>query len=1399
MAQFLWRCDTKTKDESSEEDEDQLGQEGHHITLVQLKAIRVKYEMLQDEHDVQELDEPTFVSMLQAVLPKDFTRRELRRLFRHVDANANGSVDWDEFSSFVLQSGQQRKQGQGRNMTYIKPERADGQRRTAYRNPDHHSGPTTAILCSSRGGKYYTCGRDGYVKVWQSGTLELEQSLYCGGRWATDAVFLKNESRLAVCSMDKIVSVFDLNYHERKGVPPYARLMRAFVGKQAMNGKSGGKVLSMPDEKKTTYVGGQTQGVLDVTQKKPIQRGGEPQHVEMCTLEDFNDFAMCIATHDRYTCLGLKTGCLNLYDFNSTAKMIPCEASFQLHNGPISSMRSAQYIDAVITAGWDDTIQLLSLERQKIIRTLGGTERGEREKSIFAMDWSERHRLLATAAAERTILMWNPYIPKPVYKLEGHNQQLVTVYFNPVYDQLFSLSLDKAIKIWDLRTMKCLQTISNEEMSLNSEDALSTLAFDKNRGALVCVSGCPTVYPLKASLAKFPPEPVYLGHQNPILDVKGGLLGDQQVIFTCDSERVCVWSAATGARMYSWYAHNSGDYSDRVVAIDTDENSRRVILAFPDKVKIVNCTNGQVLSELVLVGEGDLPSVDGREVTAVLYLFGKDGRQVLACAGSSIVVWEDGSSKAAKGFTRYSLHCDVAKSIHERNRCVDDTTVLTCCCKVERADGQAATIALGTDRNMVAIYSTTREALVYTLGECNKTVSIEELSYNKAWDALLVCTENRVSIVGMKQRATLFTLSHSRLSPATGAIHSAHATEDGRRIVTSDEDGTVYIWHIDPSAYAVADLAPSGSGTPPPLPARGYGTSFANGMPTHSNSPFDLASPLHASTSADVTIGVTPPTQATPQNTLSGSPIIVSRNSKKDEPVASHLGCTCALQRRMHQGPAAAVLIVEAPSLDDMEECMSPGRSPTPQLPDRPLQLFSGGLDCSVSTMLLETGEFVGVLGWDAKYHLDDATTFANPRDFDPTVVSRPNLSVAAPSSMLKERKPKSPKAKGGKVAPPRSPRTPARKRQGLSLHIGEPSSPQHSASPRHASPRATRSSSRCVRTPQSPNKSVTFDVQGSGSPAEPGSPTAEPTFTLPPLPRRGLTAAAHEKKVLLRTVQAKKPAFTMESNIRTSELDIPDLPVLRATDTERARPKRFRKHRKDVGLRLGGKRPKAPEGMGYSESEVDWKVGPSADELRFGEVRVPHMEDVDIHSPDALLRQTRAERSEEAAQHPLALIQRAHPRERSPSPPPAPAPITNTPSPACYPLTPIPPAAALSATERRRPARPLLASLSHDADDEMSPSSPGKASSPVPSDGGFSARAKKRNTIHALTATFPESMDSSMVGVGARQVMRLMQRGRKQDWALRANSKLRCPQVDLNIRVPKRKLHRRALPATLP
>ena len=84
----------------------------------------------------------------------------------------------------------------------------------------------------------------------------------------------------------------------------------------------------------------------------------------------------------------------------------------------------------------------------------------EHTKGVLALAFSTTHTLLFSAGFDHEICAWNPYIDTLVYKLRQHNAPLISVTCPPealsASPQLISADIEGIVKIWDIRSFRCV-------------------------------------------------------------------------------------------------------------------------------------------------------------------------------------------------------------------------------------------------------------------------------------------------------------------------------------------------------------------------------------------------------------------------------------------------------------------------------------------------------------------------------------------------------------------------------------------------------------------------------------------------------------------------------------------------------------------------------------------------------------------------------------------------------------------------------------------------------------------------------------------------------------------------------------------------------------------------------
>lgn len=101
---------------------------------------------------------------------------------------------------------------------------------------------------------------------------------------------------------------------------------------------------------------------------------------------------------------------------------------------------------------------------------------------IYSFDYCKGYKFVVSCGLSRRVVVWDPYRCREINTLSGHNASgpdikpvflsllsdssigfstVQKVLVNEEKHQIVSLSVDKIIKVWDVRNFKCIQTITN--------------------------------------------------------------------------------------------------------------------------------------------------------------------------------------------------------------------------------------------------------------------------------------------------------------------------------------------------------------------------------------------------------------------------------------------------------------------------------------------------------------------------------------------------------------------------------------------------------------------------------------------------------------------------------------------------------------------------------------------------------------------------------------------------------------------------------------------------------------------------------------------------------------------------------------------------------------------------
>eukprot|EP00976_Prorocentrum_cordatum_P075876 1182075-Prorocentrum_minimum.AAC.3 len=67
------------------------------------------------------------------------------------------------------------------------------------------------------------------------------------------------------------------------------------------------------------------------------------------------------------------------------------------------------------------------------------------------------------AGSDHDAFIWNPFVDRCTFRLQGHNHSLVKAICVPNSPQIITADVERTIKIWDCRNFHCMQTLQLDE------------------------------------------------------------------------------------------------------------------------------------------------------------------------------------------------------------------------------------------------------------------------------------------------------------------------------------------------------------------------------------------------------------------------------------------------------------------------------------------------------------------------------------------------------------------------------------------------------------------------------------------------------------------------------------------------------------------------------------------------------------------------------------------------------------------------------------------------------------------------------------------------------------------------------------------------------------------------
>jgi len=529
------------------------------------KELRKLKDRFQDRNGQQiKLTLDQFVKALSANQPHPDSQAqseqwhsELATLFKKIDASCTETVNWEEFTNYMLLHMPGFNAGDGACELSHNPQGCDalagawGSGHTDMINcvavisdVGVGSGNASTSAGSSGSGlrRYVTAGRDGIVKVWFP-TLTLQRAIDVGQRrsWLSSCCWMPKSRHLAVAS-----SSFKIYFYDSSFSPT--------------------PVAHIAHNEGTPLCLGYTEPSYesDGREKEILMVGDNNGYVTVYPMDD--DWAEQESKSD-----------------NDPLRFKSKPSRQLYHTDWVTKVGFVSELQAMVTCGLDGEINLCDLHMNR--RKEGRDAIKLHNKGVHSWCWCKSYKWFASGGLDRQIIVWNPYTQRAITSLQGHNAPILDVLVNETQHQLISMSVDKVVKVWDIRNYKCIQTFT-DKTEYKPEDRLTCMAFDEDGPALVMCSSTLNVLPVSVKVE------TSRTHLAPIV---GALYNDvfHQVVSGDTLGTICVWDVRSGKLEFEFRrAHQD----HKLTCMAFDESKRRLYTGAEDGVvKLWNFSSGQQL------------------------------------------------------------------------------------------------------------------------------------------------------------------------------------------------------------------------------------------------------------------------------------------------------------------------------------------------------------------------------------------------------------------------------------------------------------------------------------------------------------------------------------------------------------------------------------------------------------------------------------------------------------------------------------------------------------------------------------------------------------------------------------------------------------------------------------
>ncbi|XP_068614299.1 cilia- and flagella-associated protein 337-like, partial [Brachionichthys hirsutus] len=560
------------------------------ISLTDLRTLKLAFEEF-EMRGVTSINVKNFERILKKCLSlPTMSNAQIQGLFKKIDYLDQGRISWGDLCTYTLQEYKesQATARRSKQVAFTLPA-------TVKTLPN---GIPTKNIHSSHDGTVVTVQEDGTACLW-SPELKLLKTkpMFMEGpsarksKWASDFTLMAEYNKMIIATGDREIQLYELSTLE-----PYCQISTLNTVPLTLGYRYTGR-------DKCCILYGDTEGcvaiilissvgdTLRLWNKLPRTENIPNIEMENAVLSPNVTFVRWKVHKDWVTQVkyfpGLQT-VVSSSNEDSSSVVIGCVLPLTDAEQQLTEIREACYEGKTKKVQLNWTSQLRASCDQTTFTI---------HKGVTTFDLCEKHSLLVTGGMDRLIRLWNPcFSGQTTGVLKGHCAPVTHLCISAEDSQIFSVSTDGAVKIWDIQTQCCLHAVAPKASGIRGD--ISACLYSSAMKSLYIASDCMSVIYLK--IRPRLRRHMTVSHNDPVTCC-GFSEEFRQVVSCTEGSVIKVWDFDTGRQIFEFVSIH--DLSI-ITCMTFDLKGRRLITGGRDGcLKIWNFNNGQCLKTLKKDGE----------------------------------------------------------------------------------------------------------------------------------------------------------------------------------------------------------------------------------------------------------------------------------------------------------------------------------------------------------------------------------------------------------------------------------------------------------------------------------------------------------------------------------------------------------------------------------------------------------------------------------------------------------------------------------------------------------------------------------------------------------------------------------------------------------------------------